>query len=172
MVTAAGSCAPSATDFPNKSSFQQRIDACGADTSSGSCGAGKVCIPTSAGTANQSLCVRHDGDVPCPSGWSTVVQGYASANDTRACSACSCGDGTTCGDSHYTFYSTNDCTSSAISSTAVVGTVQCTNVTAEAGLGTGSVEAALPQPKGTCPPGGGGATGMVTPMSPFTYCCQ
>jgi len=168
-VSAAGTCAPSATDFPNKQSWATRIDACGADTSAGACGAGKVCVPDGSGAAGESLCIRQDGTATCPAGWTKVIQGYGSSTDTRACGACTCGGGdTTCVDSHYTFYSSASCTTNPAMGSTSVASAQCTDVSAD----LGGARATLPTAKGNCPAGGGAATGAVTPLNPFTYCCQ
>jgi hypothetical protein len=176
MVTTPGSCTPSTVTFPNQGAWGTRVDACGVDQASGSCGAGQVCIPQGPTAANESLCVRYDGVVTCPAGWTTTsLTAYANADDTRACSACTCGDGSTCGDSHYTFYDTGTCTTTGTGGSVNVGsnaTNGCTDVTAEIAQNAWSAKATLPAVHGTCPPGGGQASGSVMPQNPVTYCCQ
>jgi|HubBroStandDraft_6_1064221.scaffolds.fasta_scaffold111573_1 hypothetical protein len=175
MVTNQGSCAPSGGTFPNQGSWQTRVDACGVDQAAGSCGSGQVCIPQGSGDPGESLCVRYDGMSVCPAGWTKAIVAYPNATDTRACTACTCGDGATCGDSHYTFYDTANCTSASASGSINVGanlSNQCTDVTSEINQPSWSAKATLPQAHGQCPPGGGQPTGVVTPENPITYCCQ
>ena len=173
QVVAPGSCTPSTTDFPNKASWQQRIDACGADAPSGTCGANKVCVPQAPGTPGESLCIRVDGAMACPAGWPKAISGYADATDTRACSSCSCGvPGTTCGDSHYTFYTQPNCMAAGTTGIQTVSSSNCADVTAEVTQNMGSAKATLPAAKGSCQASGGAPTGSVTPLKPVTYCCK
>jgi len=173
MPIPSGSCKPSSVDFPNKQTWQTRIDACGGNGSAGSCGAGKVCIPVGASTTGASFCVRSDGDLPCPAGWDKAIHGYRDGTDTRTCTACSCGAGdTTCGDGGYTFYDAPLCVAASATDSAAVSAMQCTDLSTEIAAGMGSAQATVPKPKSTCPAGGGAAIGVVTPGNPITYCCQ
>lgn len=173
MVIAPGGCAPSTSDFPNKVSWQQRVDACGADQASGACGTGKVCVPQGPGAAGESLCIRSDGMAACPAGWPKAIVAYANATDTRACSGCACGGpGTTCGDAHYTFYTQPQCVAAGTTGVAQVNSSNCTDLTPEVTQNMGSAKATLPVAKGSCAASGGTATGSVTPQNPVTYCCK
>ncbi len=166
----AGTCTPSTSTFPNKGPWQQRLDACGVTASAGSCGAGKVCVPTGSGAAGESLCVRQDGTAPaCPAGWTTFIQGYTGGTDDRACGACVCGDGdSACSDGHYTFYAQPNCTTNTTMGSTDVSSNACTGISAD----LGSAKATLPTASGKCPASGGMPTGAVSPSGPFTYCCQ
>ena len=113
--------------------------------------------------------------VTCPAGWTKTIVIYEHVTDTRACTACSCGDGATCGDSHYTFYDTATCTSAAANGAIDVGangSTACTDVTADIDQQSWSAKATLPLVHGNCPASGGQPTGTVTPSGPSTYCCQ
>ena len=174
-VTAPGQCTPSASDFSNKGSWQQRIDVCGTDKAGGGCGAGKVCVPKASGASvNESVCVRHDGLMACPAGYAQSVQGYGSASDSRACSACSCGGpGTTCSAGSYTFYDLDACATAGQSDNPVtIGSTACSNVSTLLDQGSWSVQASLPVPSGSCPASGGAPVGSVQPSQPVTYCCK
>jgi len=173
-LTSPGQCTPSTVDFPNKSPWQKRVDACGTDKAGGGCGGGKVCVPRGAGTPNESLCVRHDGTMPCPSGFTKTIQAYASASDDRACTDCTCGGAnTTCSDGSYTFFDLDNCaTGGAGTSNPVTIGGNCTDVSALLDTGSWSARATLPKASGTCPAGGGVPTGSVQPSQPLTYCCK
>jgi hypothetical protein len=175
MVTSQGSCEPSGGMMTNPGSWQTRVDACGTDQSAGSCGAGKVCVPQGSGDPNESLCVLMLGVNSCPAGWTKQIVSYSHVTDTRACTDCACGDGASCGDSHYTFYDTATCTSASAGGSINVGSnasMQCTDVSSEISQPMWSAKGTLPQVHGQCPASGGQPTGSVTPSGPFTYCCQ
>src|SRR5262249_22135514 len=128
-VVSAGSCQPSPADFPNKSPWQQRIDACGTAKAGGGCGAGQGCVPQGSGGPTESLCVRQDGMHACPAGWTKSITAYGDATDTRACGACACGaPGTTCSDGTYTFYDLDGCQLGGSDNPITVSSATCTDV--------------------------------------------
>jgi hypothetical protein len=175
QVTNPGSCTASAVSFPNTSPFQTRVDLCSTAQTAGACGAGKVCIPQGSGAAGESLCVQYDSVAACPAGWDTAITVYSSFDDTRTCSACTCGDGAMCGDSHYTFYDTSTCTSNSANGAINVGangSNACTDVSSDVSKPNWSARVTTPQVHGNCPPGGGQPMGMVTTHAPYEYCCQ
>lgn len=172
-VVAAGSCAPSPVDFPNKAPFQQRIDACGTDKVGGGCPSGKVCVPKGSGGPTESLCVRQDGAKACPAGWTQTIGGYTGAADTRSCDACACGaPGTGCTGGSYTFFDLDQCMAGGNDNPIPVGSSTCADVSALLDSFSWSVQGQLPMPKGSCPASGGAPTGSVQPTQPFTYCCK
>lgn len=81
------SCTPSAT--PRLT--QERAVVCGgaAPKDAIACRRQESCVPLS-GVAGGKSCIIHDGDVPCPGGFSIRQIIGAAAGDQRACGACKC----------------------------------------------------------------------------------
>ena len=172
-VVMPGTCMASTSDFPNKSPFQARLDACGTDKKGGGCGGTQVCVPKGPGAPGERLCVRQQGMNACPPGpWGKPITAYDSANDTRACGACACGAGkAACTDGSYTFYDVDQCMMGG-DNPIPVNSNACTNVSSLLDGGTYSVNGQLPQLMGSCAATGGAPGGSVQPQNAVTYCCQ
>jgi hypothetical protein len=78
---------------------------CAAPTSAGGCGASQVCAPK--GAQGFGLCISKPGVNACPPGFAQRHTAGASANDARACGACTCGS-TPCSGS-VTIFSDDKC---------------------------------------------------------------
>jgi hypothetical protein len=138
--------------------------------SQGSCSAGEVCLSEGSG----AFCIMQAGMVECPAGdYSFSHTFYSGANDTRACSTCSCAppsggscslpNGPTgplagfpyldpaCGAQTGAFY---------VESCIAIPTVKAVKLTATPTLNAG-----------TCAATGGAATGTASPAQPTTLCC-
>jgi hypothetical protein len=118
-------------------------------------------------------CIFHDGDVDCPS-YSAYTDRhvfYTSADDTRSCSACTCGSpvGSTCA-AEVSVYTDSACSSLLFADAVTASATSCIDVPAGSMLGSKSAGPATYTP-GSCPPSGGEPTGSVAPVMPGTFCC-
>lgn len=164
-----GSCAPSSTATVAPASWSTVHRLCGAtappDTSS--CGAGRVCVPRPALPARPDvLCIASPGDVACPAGYPTRTVAYAAFQDTRACSACTCGapTGASCGTVAATSYGDFACTMGPKPMTAPSSCID---------MGGRSASFTAPVASGgSCAKDGGAPIGDATPTSPTTICCS
>lgn len=174
-VVQKGTCTPSVVDFPNKDMWSGRVEACVLPSSGGGCGAGKACVPIGSDPA-QSLCVKQDGKQACPAGFEVAVEAYADGDDTRACSACACGDATVTCSGSYTFYDANLCAMGGNNPPIAVDDSMCTNVSVlldnSINNPSWSVSTDPATAQGSCPATGGQATGEVQPSGPVTFCCK
>jgi hypothetical protein len=157
-----GTCSPQPTVSAPPVSWQGAAIACGGATEA--C-AGGVCLPERAAPFD-ALCIHRDGDEPCPtSGRFTersVVHG--GADDTRGCSACTCGaaSGSCLG---RVDFRTGSCAGS------IVGTAMPGACTSGSISPSHAVIAGASSP-GSCPPASVGPTGTITPAEPVTFCCE
>jgi hypothetical protein len=135
---------------------------CGAALGGG-CGAGSVCAPAPPPQFPSHLCVSQAGDVACPGGAFTdrhVV--YTNADDTRSCSACSCGPASGVGcQGKVSFYSDPSCTNEING-----GGPGCYG-----GAPFHSVKSTYVPSGGGCQPVGGALNGGVVPEGALTVCC-
>jgi hypothetical protein len=147
--------------------WQEEMFVCALGPTGGGCAAGQVCAPRPSADYMGALCVEADGDVACPSGWTTEQRtAYTGGTDARVCSGCACMSDVSCAnDGSYTAYDENNCTGpSALVSTS------CTDVSAHLGT-TGSLKPKVASVvNGQC--GGGDPMGAVVGTGPITLCCQ
>ena len=176
-----GSCTAMDVGSPNIPAITWSTGArsCGdGPTGGGGCGSSK-CMPVPQAPFASGLCIFQAGDLPCPIGpYSNKFRYFRDANDTRACSACSCGaaQGETCTGTVRTY--TNACTADL---TTIMTPETCTPIvtpdptttTEDAGVldTRGSTYTAGTPQGGSCPPQGGQASGGASPSSPVTFCC-
>lgn len=179
-VASPGTCTAGApADFANKDPWGHVIDICAVPSTASGCASGSSCLSPDAGSYEAGVCIRHDQDVACPSGWTKKAVSYASANDSRACSACGCGApaNVKCTGGSYEFYDTDGCTGCPAGSTCsspvlVAGT--CVDLANHADYHQFSmVIDKSPTPSGgTCAATGGTPTGQLTPSGAETWCCK
>jgi hypothetical protein len=163
-----GSCPPSEVDFPNKATWEAQLAACG--VAGTGCDGGGVCVPKPSDD-NESVCIRQEGSVSCPAGFTQTLQAFTGGRDTRGCNACTCGDaGTTCAGGSYTFFDLDGCV--VADPSVVVDANTCVDVTPTMDTGTWSVQATLPAAAGGCAAQGGEPIGAVQPDGPVTFCCR
>lgn len=167
-----GSCTPSGgTPTLPPWGWNTQLLVCGGGTTTGACDNGRMCMPTAATPFDPGLCIARAGDHSCPPGAYTSKSLYfLDGDDTRGCSACSCGTpgGATCSALVEVHYNPS-CSNLAGTSTnpgAECIPIDANNPPLSAKLlvtGTSG---------GECFPGGGQATGDVAPSMPVTVCCS
>ncbi len=111
------------------------------------------------------VCVRQDGDLTCPSGFTDRHIEHSGATDTRACTPCTCGApaGITCG-----------------GGVAVYRDTGCSSYTSGVGLNPGPCSGAVGGAVmyqatitgGTCAAANVTATGGAAPTDTITLCCR
>lgn len=167
-VNEPGSCVPSTSDFPNKDMWTGWVQSCAIDTSTAGCAASSVCVPKP--TPTQSLCIRKDGQIMCPAGW-TAVEAYAGGTDDRSCGACSCSANPTCTGGTYQVFDSNNCDANG-GNPITVDSATCRNVSGQLDFGSWSIQKNPPTAGGSCSPQGGAPTGAVMPTGQVTFCCK
>jgi hypothetical protein len=167
-----GSCAPSggALTAP-AAAWSTRAQACPISVP-GSCSGGGLCVPGQ--PASSSVCVMKPGtETLCPPGYPSGPQVfYTGVDDTRGCSACTCGSpsGATCaiGSPAIDAFVTPPCT--ATPNLTLTAPSPCT------ALGGALFMELVSQPmvsgQGTCAVSGGGMpSGAATPTGATSFCC-
>jgi len=156
-----GACAPNATKNVPAPTWSTTAISC-APTSTSGCLSGSACVPDA--DPQFHLCVEHDGDVACPSGFPSRTVAYADVDDARDCSMCSCGAPTGVGcTGSVSMYSDGACTS------VTKGGYPTPNCISESGAFIGYDGTAT---GGSCSASSVSPTGTATPASPTTLCCQ
>ena len=162
--TSAGTCAPKSNHVLPTPTFSDQTRLCtGATAVAGSCGTGQTCMPQPFKPFD--VCVYHSGNLACPSAYpqkTVVFDGY---QDTRSCSACSCGNATSSCKGMVQFAST--CSSGGIAYGAVSGCGTPSPDIAATQYGT-----YVPNPSGTCPASSSTLTGTAVPTGETTVCCK
>ena len=170
MTTDAGSCVPSGGTL-RAASWKSSMTACAFEApGSGTCPAGEVCAPKSAGAVDAKTCITKASDEPCPPGPYTERSIYYGAlTDTRSCEACSCSaPNVTCSAPTITLYKDGACANAL--TTMTTETCKAYNAIMDP---NGSVKITTPSTvtSGGCTPSGGAVTGTVTAEQPTTVCC-
>ena len=120
------------------------------------------------------MCAFHSGDVPCVDFGSYQERHvvYAGYDDTRSCSACTCGPpaGGRCS-TELSIYADDAC-ASVPSYAVTIDSSQpyCYDLVAGAALGSKSATPPTYSP-GACQPSGGEPMGAATPVGASTFCC-
>jgi hypothetical protein len=172
-LVSAGTCAVGGGELANPATWETQVDVCATTKSGKGCGNNQACIPRGSNDPGESLCVKKDGLKDCPNGWkTTTVQAYKGGTDSRACTACSCGDpGTTCDPTTYVFHDLNNCGDSA--DPVTMDKNGCGDASDLLDQFSWSAKANLPQPSSAgCAPNGGEPTGEVKPDGQATFCCK
>lgn len=157
-----GTCEPSA-QTPSKpaASFSDSAVVCGPPGVGAGCDEGRGCVQTAEG----QRCIAHDGDIACPAGFPQRTLRFATLDDTRDCTPCSCADGSC--DGALEAHASADC-SGAMSGDKPTGAASCD------ALGTGAALSLryLPDASASaCSAVPSTPTGDVVGASPFTVCC-
>jgi hypothetical protein len=146
----------------------------------GSCGSGELCLPSKA-----PFCIMHPGSVACPPGEYYVAPYvyFSSADDSRGCTACSCGapSSGSCSLSPVTPPPGIPYFDAAAPSGLVYLDTSCVTPSGVffvpescPGLPTAKslkLSATIVLEGGTCEPSGATATGSAMPNTPTTFCC-
>jgi hypothetical protein len=167
-----GSCASDASASVPQWSWGSLAVACSPSTLPGvSCGTGGQCMPAPSSPFEGHICVLQQGAGGCPAGdYSMPRVYYGTAQDTRGCSACSCGSpptGVDCaGNAQVVLWETSDCDGGAsqLVSPLPSGCVM-------PGFKMQGATFSTTPANGGCTPLGGQPTGSVAPQSPVTICC-
>jgi hypothetical protein len=137
-----------------------------APTDTGGCNSGALCMQQPTGGAYAKACVWQNGDVACPgTPYTQKSVFYASVDDQRNCSTCTCTASAGTCTAQVTVYNAAGCTSSTFIGIATDGSChQFAGVSAIAG--------AISVNPGTCSAGTtGGPTGAASATGPVTVCC-
>jgi len=170
-------CVPNELVIPKLVTWGFTAYECAGKTNDGACaGPGEVCTPappTPPGKFN--ICVSRQGDdsfVMCPAGYPVRSVFYLAGDDKRGCAPCECEapKGSACS-SLVSLYSDDACTMQVGSVTAMSSSSMCVDVPADSPLRSKQASAPIYTP-GSCEPIGGGATGSVQTIDPYTFCCQ
>jgi hypothetical protein len=101
-----GKCAPAgSTTVPTTGATQGQVCS-GETTFGGGCAGTNVCAY---GPSPFTACVEHGGATTCPAGFQQL-HSAGHIQDSRACSACACGDPTASCTGAWTFWDSTDCT--------------------------------------------------------------
>ncbi len=173
-VPTGGACAPDGgapTRAPPR--FTTAARTCAAQPGGG-CGGG-LCAARPAAPSSTKLCIVSTGDVACPPGAYTTKHIYhASVEDTRGCTACTCGaaESTSCGTggSVTVYKTTADCMAATNAQSTRPIPQGCTSQSPSTDV-VAVMTTAPPPTGGSCPPDGGAPTGDVKPATPTTVCC-
>ena len=170
------SCVPS-TQTPSipPIAWHDIARACHAPSSDKGCDEGFLCAPRPSHPFEPNLCIVRlaEGDVDCPEGpYSQKFVFYRDANDTRSCTACSCGSPSNvrCEGEVKAYSGTTGC----INEDGSIPLGACGGFGAATQQGDKYVKLfrAFVEAKATCLASGGTAIGTVTPTRPQTICCM
>jgi hypothetical protein len=155
------SCTPNATESVSAVVWDRQVAGCGLGESPAACDAGS-CIPT---PDEGALCVWLDGDQACPAGdFSERQLIHRDVDDSRVCSACTCGDAEGSCPGTMTLYAGVACSAG---SPGDGGDGDCVGVDTPAR----SVRY-LPEPADiSCAPSNSSPIGSATPTDAVTLCC-
>jgi hypothetical protein len=172
IATAQAACpAMPSTTIPDLA-WSEAVSGCEPAIETTGCGGAQRCVPTPLPGFSSKLCIFRYGTSTCPmEGYNQGEVFYASANDTRGCTACTCSttDQTSCSGSTVGFWTGGMCAGDAAAEVPIAG--GCKEFTL-----SGSSQVALlpsPLPDGsTCNPSTPTAMGTVNASHPVTLCCQ
>lgn len=165
-----GSCLAKPSSMTPPASFGTRDSLCVASPLdiADACATDDVCVPVADAPFAPSACIWTEGDVECPAGsdYATRTLLHQDVDDTRGCTACSCGEiGGTCS-------GTLELRAQASCAGAVVGQI---DVGADCELVAGAVVSAQLvefEANGTCGAASGAQpAGSAIATEPITVCC-
>jgi hypothetical protein len=170
------SCAPSAPNpMKPKYTWGSAGQACGGATPGTGCTGTEVCMPIPGGSFHSGVCIMQTGNQTCPAGQFTEQHVFydSQPNDTRGCSACSCGSptGSTCTVQWKLFEDAANPNCSTLKLTADSTTTTCAALSGNPNITSAKATITLPPNGGMCAPVDGSPTGTVTPATPTTFCC-
>ena len=143
----------------------------------GSCAStGETCSPAASSGFRQCVFFLAEGDVACPSAsfspYTEQHTFFASADDTRECSPCTCASAPGTCSTELWVYANSMCSGKPADIILASAMPPCSDIPGPPlpTLGSKSSRPATYTP-GTCQPGGGVPLGVVVPLMPVTFCC-
>lgn len=138
------------------------------------CSGAQICMPKPQNPFKPHVCVEKPGDVDCPVGTPFQFKNvyYTDVDDTRDCTACSCGAASG-GSCEITISLWGD-TTIGVCTTPVASfkAGQCTNLTGNPDIHGRTDQVTKAPTGGSCQPAGASnPTGQVTEKNPTTFCC-
>jgi hypothetical protein len=173
-VASQGSCAPVPTQDVPPPSWATLARACGTAEPQvqADCAGAGVCVPAPSSPFKAAFCIEQSGALAtCPAadgsvGYSSRFVYFATIDDTRACSACTCGlvTGASCSGSVTQFQSSDgSCGNGQI--------VYPLGQTCDPVQQPADLELSVTASGGACAPSPSGPTGSATPSNAMTFCC-
>lgn len=157
------SCTPSADVRVVPAEWKSKTRTCEIERppEQGACAADEKCVPLPHAPMEPRPCITMAGDVACPPGSYAVRRVfYTSANDTRGCTACTCGAASTSCSGSIT-----ECSGS---SSPIALPTDCSKLNDPSGI---KLTGPLVLDAGTCTPSAVQPTGDVAPQGATTVCC-
>jgi hypothetical protein len=169
-----GSCAPVSTASVPPFSWSTLARACGAaqPETQADCAAGGVCVASPSSPFRSAFCIEQPGNQPtCPSidgsvGYTSRFVYFATIDDTRGCTTCTCGQvtGASCSGTVTQFQSSDGgCDNGQI--------IYPLGQTCDPVQQPADLELALTASGGACAASPTGPTGSATPSNAMTFCC-
>ncbi len=160
----AATCSPVFSASVPAASFAGTSSICaGAQLAQGGCADGSLCAPPLPAGVSSRMCVYTPGDVACPDpNYSLRTVVYQGLDDSRGCSACTCGPAQLTGCS---------------GTVPVYGDTSCVSILQNASLETcyggtfGGIGAPALTATGMCLASGSSPQGAATPTGAITACC-
>jgi hypothetical protein len=175
-------CTPSGTGAVPATTWNMQKKFCAANAVGAGCSPGYVCAPKRPALSDH--CVRGDGSLTCPAGYTAVGSGwFKGVTDTRACGACTCGTQTpgACNASLNFWPANNMCPTNYFTNTSInraPGTKSCcalacaaASCPATGGVACGDWGFTSPPQQASCPPSSA-ISGTATGSEPETLCCD
>lgn len=166
-------CEPIPSTVPKDVTWAQSAYTCEGEAHGTCDDAGDACVPSP--PDGYDLCVSREGDddfFKCPTAYPRRYVFCLSADDSRACTPCTCDEpeGSTCS-SLVSYYSDDACAEPVGAVTATTSASICGGVPPGTPLGSKQASSPVYTP-GSCKPSGGEVVGTVQPTYPFTFCCR
>jgi hypothetical protein len=150
LTAKGGSCAANATTTVPPIGWTNDVTTCGASATIGSV------------DPSFRACAKRDGDVACPADWPDKFIESTGADDTRGCSACSCGSPSVACGGVVNYYSDGAC--GTFVNSVAAPTSACVGIAGSAKW--------IASPSGSCPPSPVTPTGDASPTGAVTLCCR
>lgn len=158
-------CEPLPSVEVPEAGFGREVVLCGGELDDVGCAAGESCVPPQ----SEAVCIWAEGERTCPAAFPNAEVLYAGFEDTRACTACTCGEpdaDAECTMDDATLHADSNACAMGIDGTVPPGTcVETTGIIR-------SIYVPEPQPPvGACPPSAVEAIGDAVPNPAVTLCC-
>ena len=175
VVTSGGCSASQQSPTVPTPAWAEVAQACGDPTPGTGCTSGDTCLPVPQAPYRTGLCIMQPGNVgSCPAGpFSDLHVFYTGVDDTRSCSACTCGNPSGSCSATISVYSAgtaNTCTSLAATLHPTSASGDCANLTGNPTI-SGRSATFSSVTGAVCPSGGGQPTGAASPSGGTSFCC-